>query len=70
MELTMCVFCTAIPTAAIVGIAQTAKQKAEKDAALLEGLEPPKRLPAGPLTAVVVAGLMVGSVIYHTTTQG
>ena len=66
----MCVFCTAIPTAVIVGVAQNTKQKAEKDAALLEGLEPPKRLPAGPLTAVVVAGLMTASVIYHTTGQG
>lgn len=66
----MCVFCTAIPTAAVVGIAQTTKQKAEKDAALLEGLEAPKHIPAGPVTAVVVAGLLTASIIYHTTTQG
>ncbi|MEE4193629.1 MAG: hypothetical protein V2J07_00375 [Anaerolineae bacterium] len=66
----MCILCTAIPTAVVVGVAQNTKQKAEKDAALLEGLEPPKRIPAGPVTAVVVAGLLAGSLIYHATGQG
>ena len=41
----MCILCTAIPTAVVVGVAQNTKQKAEKDAALMEGLEPPKRIP-------------------------
>ena len=67
----MCVFCTAIPTSIVLGVAQNTKQKAEKDAALLEGLEPPKhRIPAGPATAIVVAGLLTASVIYHTTQGG
>ncbi|HET59413.1 MAG TPA: hypothetical protein ENN32_03500 [Chloroflexi bacterium] len=63
----MCILCTAIPTAVVMGVAKNTKQKAEDDQALQEGLQPHKRLiPAAPATAVVVAGLMALSIFYHT----
>ena len=63
----MCILCTAIPTAVVLGVAKNAKQKAEDNQALLDGLQPQKRLiPAAPATAVVVAGLMAFSIFYHT----
>jgi len=63
----MCILCTAIPTAVVLGVAKNVKQKAEDDQALQEGRPPQKRLiPAAPATAVVVAGLMAFSIFYHT----
>ena len=63
----MCILCTAIPTAVVLGVAKNAKQKAEDNQALQDGLQPQKRLiPAAPATAMVVAGLMAFSIFYHT----
>jgi hypothetical protein len=63
----MCVFCAAIPiTMAIGAKAETSQREKAKDA-LARGEKPPKRLvPVGPVTAVVVSGLVIASVVYHT----
>jgi hypothetical protein len=64
----MCIFCAAVPAAVSLGAAAHAKQKqterapspqAEKRAAWV------RSVPASQATAVVVAGLVTASVIYH-----
>jgi hypothetical protein len=64
-------FCAAIPATLAVGAAarqkqQLARQKNE------EGTKTHTKpvLPAGPATAVIVTGLAVASVIYHTQLGG
>ncbi len=67
----MCVFCATVPMAASVGAMATAKQKqarreqAEVDTpdATPTGL---KAIPAERVTAVVIAGIVAGSVFYHS----
>ncbi|MFZ6031628.1 MAG: hypothetical protein ACOYYS_28300 [Chloroflexota bacterium] len=65
-------FCAAIPAAVAVGAAAGSRQRAagerqDSDGQRAETREKAKpKIPAGPATAVVVAGLVAGSVIYHT----
>ena len=66
----MCMFCVAIPTAAAIGSAANAKQKKQLNN-LPENEQPQKLvLPAGPLTALVIVGLLSGSAWYHTKLNG
>ncbi len=63
----MCVFCAAIPVAAAVGAKTRVKQQQEARSA--ENQPAGKRklvIPAGPATAVVIAGLAIGSITVHT----
>jgi hypothetical protein len=64
-------FCAAIPAAVAVGAAAHVRQNNEKQQAEMNGETAEKaKIPAGPVTAVVVAGLVVGSVIYHSQWSG
>ena len=63
----MCIFCAAIPLAASMGTAISAKEKEKRHQAIERGEVPPRLiLPPGKTTAVVLVGLAAGSVIYHT----
>jgi hypothetical protein len=63
----MCIFCAAIPATLAVGARMNAKQKDGQKTTLFQGKnDHRKKLPVGPLTIVVVSGLVVSSVIYHT----
>ena len=63
----MCVFCAAIPLTASVGMHLSARQKAARQAAVERGDRLPQPLlPAGKATTLAVAGLLVGSMVYHT----
>jgi len=63
----MCMFCAAIPAALAVGVnAQTRQNRSEKEAEI-RGEEPARpKVPPKATTAVVVAGLAVASIVYHT----
>jgi hypothetical protein len=67
----MCVFCAAIPATLALGARAHTRQKEEarRVDALGEGAEQPK-IPAGPFTALVVTGLVITSVIYHSQYGG
>jgi hypothetical protein len=58
-------FCAAIPAAAAVGAAANSKQKKKQ-------AETGKKasLPAGPLTGLVIVGLLAGSVTVHSQLNG
>ncbi len=67
----MCMFCAAIPATLAVGAAVRQKQHLAQLKTQDEGKTPPKPiLPAGPATAVIVTGLAVASVVYHTRLGG
>ena len=63
----MCAFCAAIPVSVALGASAKSRQK---QAALQMEADGKKNnrlvIPAGKVTAVVVTGLVVCSVIYHT----
>jgi hypothetical protein len=60
-------FCAAIPTAASMGVVVTSRQHTADKLALADGKPIPRRRVArGPVTAGVVALLVVGSIVYHT----
>jgi len=65
----MCMLCAAIPAALAVGANVQARQRKQAKQTEAEG-EARNRLvqtiPAGPATAVVVAGLVVSAIVYHT----
>lgn len=63
----MCMFCAAIPAALAVGVnAQAQRNRAEKEAEI-RGEEPSRsKVPPKTATALVVAGLAVASIVYHT----
>ncbi|HVN53656.1 MAG TPA: hypothetical protein VMT46_04945 [Anaerolineaceae bacterium] len=67
----MCVFCAAIPVAAAVGAKARADQLHE---ARLAESDPGKHkkpaFPAGKATAVVITGLVIGSITVHTHLLG
>ncbi len=66
----MCVFCASVPAVLALGTAAHAKQRQAGREAVARGEAPKKpRLPALKLTGVVVAGILVGSVVYHATTR-
>jgi hypothetical protein len=58
-ELTMCMFCAAIPAAAAVGAKLNADRIRQPET---------RRLPIPTLTALAVALLLIGSITYHTLT--
>jgi hypothetical protein len=63
----MCMFCAAIPMASTLGVVVSSKQRTAQKAAQAEGKPlPRRRVATGPITAGVVAALVVGSVYYHT----
>ena len=63
----MCVFCAAVPAALSVGTAVRGQQRDKRKAAQAHGEEwRPPLLPAGRLTGVAVAALVVAAVLYHT----
>jgi len=67
----MCIFCAAIPISMTLGIKAVSKQRKEARLAESEGKESPhKVIDAGTVSAVVVGGLVVASVIYHTKFAG
>jgi hypothetical protein len=67
----MCLFCAAIPAALAIGARAKARQDMTKvEAQAQQEPAPRPALPAVPATAVVVAGLVAASVIYHTQQGG
>jgi hypothetical protein len=61
-------FCAAIPVSVAVGARINQKQRQERQAAEQQSKPiPHTKLPAGPMTALAVAGLVTASVIYHST---
>ena len=67
----MCMFCAAIPATLAVGAAARQKQHQLQQRREDEGKTPSKpALPAGPATAVIVTGLAIASVVYHTQLGG
>jgi len=64
-------FCAAIPATLAVGAAVRQKQHQAQQKNEEEGKTPAKpALPAGPATAVIVTGLAIASVVYHTQLGG
>jgi hypothetical protein len=67
----MCMFCAAIPATLAVGAAAHQKQHLAQQKDREDGKPFTKPvLPAGPATAVMVVGLAVASVVYHTQVGG
>jgi hypothetical protein len=67
----MCVFCAAIPAALAVGVKAQSQQRKQLKSAEEKGLEPPRQMiSARAATGIVVAGLAVGSIVYHTGAGG
>ena len=63
----MCIFCSAVPAAMALGVSAKAKQNQDIKQAELEGKpRPSKVIPAGRITTLVVSGLVVCSIFYHT----
>ena len=63
----MCMFCAAIPATLAVGAAARQKQRLAQDKNEADKKPAVKPVvPAGTATTVIVAGLAVASVIYHT----
>ncbi len=66
----MCMFCAAIPAAVALGANAHRQQKIENQSTRLgAGRTLKLRLPAAPVTALVVAGLLAGSIAYHSTVK-
>ncbi len=61
----MCMFCAAIPAAAAAGAAVNSKQKKKQ-------AETGKKasLPVGPITGLVIVGLLIGSATVHSQLNG
>lgn len=70
-EIGMCVFCAAVPAALAVGAHANARQKRSSSPAQPEVGNPHRlNVDARAATAVVVAGLLIASGIYHSQTGG
>jgi hypothetical protein len=64
-------FCAAIPATLAAGAAARQKQRQSQQKNAQQGKPPSKpALPAGPATAVIVTGLAIASVVYHTQLGG
>lgn len=61
----MCVFCTAIPATAAVGVTLDTKRRNQNKEAIRNGEQPKKDLPIKTITAVTVGTMVVASVITH-----
>ena len=67
----MCVFCAAVPVAMVIGTSVHTSQREKVKLAEEEGKIPPHRMiPAQRVTAVVIGGLVIASVVYHTRFGG
>lgn len=67
----MCIFCGAIPATMALGVSVRANQNQQRRIAQAKGGQVQKpRIPAGPVTAIVVAALVTGSVVVHTHLAG
>ena len=67
----MCIFCAAIPAALAVGVKAQSQQRKQLKSAEEKGIEPPRpMISARAATGIVVAGLAVGSIVYHTGAGG
>ena len=64
----MCMFCAAIPVAAITGLALNGKQLKAKREAEAAGVEKPEVKPVMQITMGVIVLLFIGSATYHTLT--
>lgn len=67
----MCMFCAAIPATLALGAKAHTDQRRQQQEQAKNGepVERPK-ISAGAATAVVVAGLAVGSIVYHSQLGG
>ena len=61
----MCVFCTAIPATAAIGVSVDVKRRKENHDLINKGEEPKKELPIKTITAVAVGTMIVASVATH-----
>ena len=63
----MCVFCASLPAVFSIGLATRANQRRQQEQAKQRG-EPisPPPLPAGPATALTMAGIVTAALIVHT----
>ncbi len=61
----MCVFCTAIPATAALGVSIDVKRRKENRELIQQGEEPKKELPIKTITAVAVGTMVVASVATH-----
>jgi len=67
----MCMFCAAIPTTLALGMTVKNNQLQKKIKAESEGSPLPRpKIRPKPITAAAIAGLMVCSIITHTSLQG
>ncbi|HMK07918.1 MAG TPA: hypothetical protein VK449_02705 [Anaerolineales bacterium] len=62
----MCVFCAAIPTTLTLGSVAEARQREAQRLGAAQASPRPKRIPALALAGLAAAGLLAGSVLYHT----
>lgn len=63
----MCVFCGSIPAAMALGVSAKARQSQDQKKAEAQGKPRPRPIvPAGPATIIVVIGLVISSIVYHT----
>lgn len=62
----MCLFCASIPVTLAVGV-NLQRRRLEEQRQSGEAENQPPTLPVSPLTAVAVAGLVLSSVIYHSS---
>lgn len=67
----MCLFCAAVPAALAVGAnAHARRQRAVKHLSIENEAAPRPGVDPRAMTAVVVAGLLVASGVYHTQAGG
>jgi hypothetical protein len=67
----MCVFCASIPAVMALGVSAKAKQNQEQNRAEIRGEPRPRSIiPVGKATMVVVTGLVISSIVYHTHVGG
>lgn len=63
----MCAFCAAIPVSVALGASAKARQKKAAIEMEADGRKSNRLvIPAGKATAVVVTGLVICSIVYHT----
>lgn len=63
----MCMFCAAIPATLAVGVNANARSRRQANQVEMRGEEPAQpKIPPKAATTVVVAGLVIASVIYHS----
>lgn len=67
----MCVFCAAVPVAMVIGTSVHTSQREKVKLAKEEGKTLPRyMIPARRVTAVMIGGLVIASVVFHTQFGG